>query len=112
MALTPSRTRNQTTLNNLAKMLAALNGEYGFCIGLLEVGELESADVDRLRKHVAGLESKREALRLTLLQFDPKLDVDSIRGLDTWRGRFGSRRLSEVKLHTRILAELQSYVQL
>jgi hypothetical protein len=112
MAITASRTRNQTTLNNLAKMLAGLNGEYGFCVGLLDAAELECADADRLQKHVAVLATKRAALRLTLLQFDPKLDVDSIRGLDTWRGRFGSRRLSEAKLHTRILAELQSYVQL
>ena len=112
MAITHSRIRNQTTLNNLAKMLAGLNGEYEFCGGLLEAGELESADAGRLQKHVAGLETKREALRLTLLQFDPKLDVDSIRGLGTWRKRFGSRRLSEANLHNRLLAELPSYVQL
>lgn len=108
MALTPTRTRNQTTLNNLAKMLAGLNGEYTFCVGLLDAGELENGDADRLRSHVARLETKREALRLTLLQFDPTLDADSIRGLDTWRKRLGSKRLSEAHFRVRLLAGLQS----
>jgi len=103
MAVTPSRIRNQTTLNNLANMLAGLNGEYSFCTDLLNAGELEGADLVRLRTHLAGLESKREALRLTLLQFDPKLDVDSIRGTDAWRTRFGNRNLSETNLRVRIL---------
>jgi hypothetical protein len=106
MAVTPSRTRNQTTLNNLAKMLAGLNGEYSFCTNLLNAGALEGADLVRLRTHLAGLESKREALRLTLLQFDPKLDVDSIRGADTWRTRFGNKGLSAATLKKRLLARL------
>ena len=107
----PKRTRNQTTLSNLAKMLASLNGEFAFCMGLLEAGELETADAARLQKHVSVLETKRAALRLTLLQFDPNLDVGSIKGLDTWRKRLGSRRLSGAKLHTRILAELRAVVR-
>ncbi len=106
MAITLTRTRNQTTLNNLAKMLAGLNGEHSFCTDLLNAGELEAADALRLRTHVAGLEAKREALRLTLLQFDPKLDVDSIRAVDTWRARFGNRRLLHATLRSRLLAEL------
>lgn len=104
MAITHSRTRNQTTLNNLANMLAGLNGEYSFCTDLLNAGQMEAADLVRLRTHVAGLEAKREALRLTLLQFDPKLDVDSIRGTDTWRARFGNKRLSTKLLTGRLLA--------
>lgn len=107
MAITASRTRNQTTLNNLAKMLAGLNGEYGFCLQLLETGELESADAERLKKHVAVLETKRAALRLTLLQFDPKLDVDSIRGLDTWRVRLSKRKISPANLGKRLITELR-----
>lgn len=103
MAITPSRIRNQTTLNNLANMLAGLNGEYSFCTDLLNAGELEGADLVRLRTHLAGLESKREALRLTLLQFDPKLDVDSIRATDTWKSRLGRKGLSRASLLTRLL---------
>lgn len=106
MAITLTRTRNQTTLNNLAKMLAGLNGEYSFCTDLLSAGELEAADLVRLRAHVGDLEAKREALRLTLLQFDPKLDVDSIRGTDTWRSRFGNKRLLHATLRSHLLAEL------
>lgn len=106
MAVTLTRTRNQTTLNNLAKMLAGLNGEYSFCTDLLSAGALEGADLVRLRTHVARLEAKREALRLTLLQFDPKLDVDSIRGVDTWKARFGNKRLSATTLKKRLLAHL------
>ena len=107
MAVTPSRTRNRTTLNNLAKMLADLNGEYDFCAALLKGGELEIADAALLQKHVAILETKREALRLTLLQFEPQLDVDSIRGLDTWRKRLGGKRLSTGGLKCRLLAQLE-----
>lgn len=107
MAITHSRTRNQTTLNNLANMLAGLNGEYSFCTDLLNAGELEGADLVRLRTHLARLEAKREALRLTLLQFDPKLDVGAIRGTDTWRARFENKRLSEVNQTRRLLKELQ-----
>ena len=106
MAITASRTRNRTTLNNLAKMLAGLNGEYGFCLQLLEAGELGSAVIERLQKHVAVLATKREALRLTLLQFDPQLDVDSIRGLDSWQTRFGGKRASDSTLKSRLVAEV------
>lgn len=107
MAITASRTRNQTTLNNLAKMLAGLNGEYGFCLQLLEAGNLESADVERLQKHVSVLAAKREALRLTLLQFNPQLDVESIRGLDTWRVRLSKRKISPTNLGKRLITELR-----
>lgn len=103
MAITHSRTRNQTTLNNLANMLAGLNGEYSFCTDLLNAGELEGADLVRLRTHLARLEAKREALRLTLLQFDPKLDVGAIRGTDTWKSRLGRKGLSRASLLTRLL---------
>ena len=106
MAITPTRTRNQTTLTKLVKMLAALNGEHAFCMGLLDGGQLDGDDVCRLQNHVARLQAKREALRLTLLQFDPKLDVDSIGALDAWRSRFGSKMLSAANLKRRFLAEI------
>lgn len=106
MAITASRTRTQTTLTKLVKMLAALNGEYAFCMDLLDGGELDGADLGRLQNHVARLQAKREALRLTLLQFDPKLDVESIRGLDSWKTRLGRKRLSQENLTRRLLTEL------
>jgi hypothetical protein len=70
------------------------------------VEEVSLQGYHRLQKHVAVLETKRAALRLTLLQFDPKLDVDSIRGPDTWRGRFGSRRLSNAGIKKRLTLEV------
>jgi hypothetical protein len=106
MSLTRSRTRNQTTLSKLAKMLAALNGEYAFCMGLLNANELGSADGERLSGHVARLQAKRAAVRLTLLQFNPVLDVDSIGSLDDWRLRLGKRSVSAKNLQCRLLAEL------
>lgn len=108
MALTPTRTRTQTTLTKLVKMLAALNGEHAFCTGLLDGGDLSSADLGRLQSHVSRLQAKREALRLTLLQFDPKLDVDSIGALDSWKTRLGRTRLSQENLTRRLLAELST----
>jgi hypothetical protein len=106
VAITPTRTRTQTTLTKLVKMLAALNGEHAFCTGLLDGGELDSIDLCRLQSHVARLQAKREALRLTLLQFDPKLEVDSIGSLDTWRRRFGTLNLSEKTLCKRVVQDL------
>lgn len=106
MSLTPTRTRNQTTLTKLVKMLAGLNGEHAFCMGLLDANELGSADGERLIGHVARLQAKRAAVRLTLLQFNPALDVDSIGSLDAWRTRFGKKNLSPNTLGKRMLKEL------
>lgn len=107
MALTPTRTRNQTTLNKLAKMLAALNGEYAFCLDILDAEDVSAEDGGRLRTHLAALQIKRDALRLTLLQFKPTLDVDSIGELDAWRLRFGKRNVAPKSLQRRLFAELK-----
>ena len=107
MALTRSRTRNQTTLTRLVKMLAGLNGEHVFCMDLLNSMANTGADAPHLRMHVDRLQTKRQALRLTLLQFDPQLDMDSIRSLDTWRTRLGSKRMTTANLARRLLAELE-----
>jgi hypothetical protein len=106
MVLTPSRTRNQTTLNNLAKMLAVLNGEYAFCLEYLDSDELKRPEFGRLLAHARQLKRKIDALRATLIQFDPELDVDSIRGLDTWQKRFGGKRASGPTLKKRLVAEV------
>lgn len=106
MALTPSRTRNQTTLNNLAKMLAGFNGEYAFCIKLLETETLQLFEFKRVLRHAETLQSRRSALRITLYQFDRELDVASIRDAYFWAKRFGGKRVSERTLKKRFLAEV------
>jgi hypothetical protein len=106
MALTRSRTRNQTTLNNLAKMLAEFNGEHDFCCVYLDLEELQYPEFGRLWAHCRQLKRKIDALRTTLIQFNPELDVDSVRGLDDWRKRFGGKRVSESTLKKRLVAEL------
>lgn len=106
MAITPSRTRNQTTLNALSKMLAGFNGEYAFCIKLLESETLQWFEFKRVLRHAETLQSRRKALRITLYQFDRELDVASIRDADSWTKRFGGKRVSEKTLKKRFLEEV------
>lgn len=107
MSLTPTRTRNQTTLTRLVKLLALLNGEYEFCSQMLDAADLIAEDGERLRAHISKLQVKRDALRLTLLQFKPTLDVDSVGVLDAWRLRYGKRSVDVINLKRRLLAELE-----
>lgn len=79
MALTRTRTRTQTALTRLATMVAEVRGELEFVEGVLaqaEAGQtvLSEEQAQALRIKKAALEEKRQALYLTLGQFDPKLE--------------------------------------
>ncbi|MBL8390046.1 MAG: hypothetical protein JNK17_17690 [Hydrogenophaga sp.] len=85
MALTRTRTRTQTALTKLVDLLARVNGELDF------VGELQVEEPDH-RKELAAreaqLRAQREALMLTIRQFDPELDPDDVcSAADWWPGR-------------------------
>lgn len=108
MSLTMTRTRNQTTLDRLARMLAMLQGERDFVQDLLtgNGSSLSAAQRELLAGHLAKLGENVAAMRATLLQFDPELDVDTVRSLDTWGQRFGRRGLSIAATEKRLLEEL------
>lgn len=88
MALTMTRTRTQTALNRLANLVANLHGELRVVNRLLqERPEHTQALLARRQK----LEADRDAVYLTLKQFDPELDGTRIRALDDWMKPYGRR---------------------
>lgn len=83
MALTRTRTRTQTALTRLATMVAEVHGELEFVEGLLAKAEtgravLSEEQANALRTKKAALEEKRQALYLTLGQFDSDVDPRAI----------------------------------
>lgn len=84
MALTMTRTRTQTTLTRLAKLLADLNGELEFVEWLL--GELPDHR-EALTARRESLATNRDAVAATLRQFDPALAVDSVGNAQSKRSR-------------------------
>lgn len=87
MALTRTRTRTQTALTRLATMVAEVHGELEFVEGLLTKAEagraaLSEEQVKALQAKKTVLEEKRQALCLTLEQFDARIvtsEIDAIR---------------------------------
>lgn len=89
MALTMTRTRTQTTLTRLAKLLANLNGELAFLDELMATSR-ETADGladrrDELLRH-------RAAVQVTVSQFDGAIDVGQIGQAAEWARSYGGRR--------------------
>lgn len=98
MALTMSRIRTQTTLTRLAAMVANIHGELEFLEGLLaarEAGSLQAVGgtwkskgkrgLPRTPEEWAALEARkvklyadRDALYVTIRQFDPEIDPGRI----------------------------------
>ena len=89
MALTMTRTRTQTTLTRLAKVLANLNGELAFLDELMATSR-EAADElagrrDELLRH-------RTAVQVTVSQFDGAIDVEQIGLAVEWARPYGGRQ--------------------
>lgn len=88
MALTMTRTRTQTALDRLVNLVANLHGELKTVDWLLkDRPEYKQALLARRQK----LEADRDAVYLTLKQFDPELDGTRIRALDDWMKPYGRR---------------------
>jgi hypothetical protein len=88
MALTMTRTRTQTALNRLASLVGNLHGELRAVDRLLQ-DRPEYKQVLLARR--LKLEADRDAVYLTLKQFDPELDGTRIRALEEWLKPFGKR---------------------
>lgn len=100
MALTMTRTRTQTTLTRLARLLANLNGELEF-VSRLAPAVPEHQELCRARQR--ELELEREAVCITLSQFDRSIDVSSLGALNDCLRPFGRR---EKQRQSRYLAKL------
>lgn len=88
MALTRNRRRTQTALNKLAELVANINGELE-AIGRLLPEHIRYGEVLDARRR--ALEADRDALYLTLKQFDAELDPTEIGTLDDWMRAYGRR---------------------
>jgi hypothetical protein len=103
MALTMTRNRTQTTLVKLATRVANAHGELAFIEArLAEVtgagaNERGAATAEALMRRRGELLVSRDALYVTLRQFDPELDPALIGAVSDWlkpfgRGKAASRR--------------------
>ncbi|MDB5823682.1 MAG: hypothetical protein JWR21_2386 [Herminiimonas sp.] len=88
MALTMTRTRTQTALTKLAELVANLNGELEVVVRLTRESPQHQ---DALNRRRLRLEGDRDALYLTLKQFDPELDPTAIGVSDLWFREYGRR---------------------
>ena len=88
MALTKTRTRTQTALTRLAKLLANLNGELEF-VERLKREQPGFCDVLEVRQ--AKLTEDRAAVCATVRQFDSELSLTEIGTSDQWKRLYSSR---------------------
>lgn len=86
MALTMTRTRTQTALTQLAKLVAEVHGELSTVESLIQ-NHPEHAVA--LRKRRTELESHRDAFYATIKQFNPELDPTVVGALDGWMRPYG-----------------------
>lgn len=88
MALSQSRCRNQTTLTKLATRVASVHGELAYVEGRLGA-KLQAQLREGLERRRGQLLEAREALYVTLRQFDPALDPSAIGMVEDWLKPFG-----------------------
>lgn len=93
MALTMTRTRNQTTLTKLSERVANVHGELAYVEGRLveELPESLRVGLERRRGELLVL---REALYGAFRRYDARLDPTSIGTLDWWLKPYGRGRLA------------------
>ncbi len=94
MALTMTRTRTQTALTHIAKAVAAVHGELALLDALVPLLPNSGEALERRR---ATLLADRDALYLTLRQFDEGLDGSDIGTSPDWLKAYGpgnKRRLA------------------
>ena len=102
MALTKTRTRTQTALTRLAKLLANLNGELEFVERLKRE---QPGFCDALKVRQTKLAEDRAAVCATVRQFDPELSLTEIGTSDQWMRRYGSRNpKAMVQQYVRVLS--------
>lgn len=106
--MTMTRNRTQTTLTKLAERVASVHGELAYVDGRLAC-DLPEPLREGLARRRGELVELREALYVTLRQFDPALDPMSIGATEEWlrpygRGIAGRERYARSLLRTSGLA--------
>lgn len=88
MALTMTRTRTQTALTRLAQRVALVHGELSYLEARL-AEEPAGGLLERFACRRGELLVQREALYLTIRQFDPELDPTAIGEEARWIAPWG-----------------------
>ncbi|WP_048438066.1 hypothetical protein [Caenimonas sp. SL110] len=88
MALTMTRTRTQTALTSLCRMIANVHGELEFVDWALRFRKQGRKVLEARRLALLG---RREALHTTLRVFDPELDPASIGAIQEWLKPYGRK---------------------
>lgn len=88
MALTMTRTRTQTALTQLCRMIANVHGELEFVDWALQFRKQGRKVLEARRLVLLG---RREALHTTLRVFDPELDPASIGAVQEWLRPYGRK---------------------
>lgn len=88
MALTKSRTRTQSALTTLCKLVANVHGELSFIEWALQHRTRQVAVLHGRRE---ALLQRRSALYTTLRVFNPQLDPSSIGTLNDWLKPYGRK---------------------
>ena len=91
MALTMTRTRTQTTLNRLSRLVANVHGELAIIDRLMSAKSDPDINIEALVRRKRQREEDRDALYATLKQFDPALDPLSIGLSYDWMSVYGRR---------------------
>lgn len=106
MALTMTRTRTQTTLTKLVTLLANLNGELVFLAALeRRQGAAADARSGSVTRRLIKLRADRNAVLITLRQFDPELDVDAVGCAADWLKPFGRGRVAAKRYESGLTGE-------
>lgn len=98
MALTMTRTRTQTTLVRLVRLLANLNGELEFVHQLFQ----ENPEyVEALLSRQKELADDRAAVCATIKQFDPEVDWTLVASSNEWSKAYRRQGRSLTVAYTR-----------
>lgn len=92
MALTMTRTRTQTALTSLCRMIANVHGELEFIDWAIQQGDAHNVALPLLQARRQAVLRIRDALYQTLHVFDPQLDPQAIGKLDEWLKPYGRKR--------------------
>jgi uncharacterized protein YhdP len=84
MAMTMTRTPTQTTLTQLVKRLANVNGELRFLETTLQAGDLQQAHRAAFERRRDQLRAAKDAYFVSLLIFDPDLEPQRVAAFDDW----------------------------
>lgn len=101
MALTMTRTRTQTALTRLAQRVALVHGELSYLEA--RMAEEPAGDLlERLARRRNEVLAQREALYITIRQFDPELDPSAIGTTVEWLKPFGRGRAARKRYDTKL----------